>query len=438
MATTTKTAKPASFNPLAEKGTPLDRQIRSWDEIVHNPYDKHEIDAYSRARQILINGIEIEGWVFNHSFARSVADDQLKQLLARVRHVEDQQQTTINWLTPADQTILETTLAYEQVAVDLTAWLAQNEPDTMVRQAFDFGLLEDFDHLYRYAQMYHLLENKDPNAILQGKTDVFPGRPTQDHHNDSALRLRKFYDGKKAAPITKVNVLTLMAGEQQTHNFYKAHGFMYGNPTLSKLYAEIGDVEEEHVTQYESLMDPTVSMFEKWLLHEFTEVCNYYTFLQQEPDQRLCRIWEQFLSFELEHLRLAAEAFKKQEKRDPEEVIGKQVLQPSRFESQKQYVAKVLREQIDLRLNAEKGYTRTADLPGDWANYNFQQAMNGERCPSETVVQISIDTFGCDFSRASDDLMREKQAILTRGLDKVKAPNTVEPEALLAATTETR
>jgi hypothetical protein len=41
----------------------------------------------------------------------------IKALQARIRRVEDQQQTTINWLNAGDQTILETTLGYEQVAV---------------------------------------------------------------------------------------------------------------------------------------------------------------------------------------------------------------------------------------------------------------------------------------------------------------------------------
>ncbi len=64
------------------------------------------------------------------------------------KRIEDMQQTTVNWLSPCDQSVLETTLGYEQVAVDLTAWLAQNEPDEYVKETFNFGLLEDFDHLY--------------------------------------------------------------------------------------------------------------------------------------------------------------------------------------------------------------------------------------------------------------------------------------------------
>jgi hypothetical protein len=61
----------------------------------------------------------------------------------------------------------------------------------------------------------------------------------------------------QASPISKAYILTLMAGEQQTHNFYKAYGFQYGSPELREIYAETAEVEEEHVTQYESLMDPT-------------------------------------------------------------------------------------------------------------------------------------------------------------------------------------
>ena len=122
-------ALPATLDPWREKGIPLEQQYRSWKQIVRTPYDKREVDAYTRARIILMNGIENEVWAFSHQFARSTANPEIRALLARTRRVEDQQQTTINWLNPADQTVLETTIAYEQVAVDLTAYLARNEPD---------------------------------------------------------------------------------------------------------------------------------------------------------------------------------------------------------------------------------------------------------------------------------------------------------------------
>jgi hypothetical protein len=49
--------------------------------------------------------------------------------LAWVRRVEQFQQTTVNWLLPADMSPLEITLGYEQVAIEVTASIAQNEPD---------------------------------------------------------------------------------------------------------------------------------------------------------------------------------------------------------------------------------------------------------------------------------------------------------------------
>ena len=51
---------PSTLDPWHEKGIPLERQYRSWKQIVKDPYRKQEVDAYSRARVILMNGIEAE------------------------------------------------------------------------------------------------------------------------------------------------------------------------------------------------------------------------------------------------------------------------------------------------------------------------------------------------------------------------------------------
>jgi len=91
-----------SFNPLKEKGIPLEKQFRTWKQITQLPYRKQDVDAYTRCRVILMNGIEMEAFAFSHAFARNLADMDLKGQLAYVRRVEDQQQTTINWLNPAD------------------------------------------------------------------------------------------------------------------------------------------------------------------------------------------------------------------------------------------------------------------------------------------------------------------------------------------------
>lgn len=60
-----------------------------------------------------------------------------------MRRSEQQQQKRISMLKPADETILEHTIGYEQLAVDLTAGLAQMVGDSYVKKALDFALLED-------------------------------------------------------------------------------------------------------------------------------------------------------------------------------------------------------------------------------------------------------------------------------------------------------
>lgn len=419
------------FNPLKEKGIALSKQIRNWHQIVGKPYNKTEVDCYTRTRQILMNGIEIEAWGFKHQMNRFLPNNNDKELIASISRIEDSQQTTANWMGPADQSVLETTLAYEQVAVDLTAWMAQNEPDKYVKETFDFGLLEDFDHLYRYSQFAYMEEGIKPNAIVQGNTDVIIGRPTQHHHNDNGLRIRKHYDKNTAHPQTKVNILTLLSGEQQTHNYYAEHGFMYANHILRETYAEIKDVEEEHVTMYESLIDPTETMWEKFLIHEFTEVCNYYTCVEDETDEKIKKVWELFLDIELGHLQIAADLFKKIEKRDPEEIIGNEIVIPCRFKSQKTYVQKVLEKEVDKRLESKGEFTTIKNLAEDWPSYNVQIKQNEVSSPSENAIRLAEIFHDRDVVAADDDLKSKEFEILEKGLQtKAVAENTVMPEEL--------
>ena len=404
---------------------PIERQMRSWKQVALPPYRKQDVDAFTRCRIILMNGIEMEAAIFSHAFARVSDDPDLKAQLAALRRVEHQQQNTINWLNPADQTVLETTIGYEQVAIELTAYLARTEPDPYVKQAFDFGLLEDFDHLYRYSQMLDLIHGKDPNEILQGRTDVLPARPTQDHHNAPFLRLLNHYEKTRAHPRSKVNVLTLLAGEQQTMNFYKTVGNMYGSPDVRQLYAEISIVEEEHVTQYESLADPTETWLERWVLHEYTECANYYTCLETEVDPRLKAVWELFLSYELEHLRIAGEALKRLQNKDPEELMGTELPTPATFEVNREYVTNVIKEQSDLRLVMGGKWARLDELPADWPSYTYQAAVHADGSASETAVRLRMDAAGVELVRAEDpELEQNAGRHRVETLDENPAANT--------------
>ena len=404
---------PSTLDPWHEKGIPLERQYRSWKQIVRDPYRKQEVDAYSRARVILMNGIEAEAGLYSHSFARMSDNPEIKALLARTRRVEDQQQTTINWLNPGDQTILETTLGYEQVAVDLTAYLARHEPDPYVREAFHFGLLEDFDHLYRYSELLDYLEGTDPNTVLQGKTDILPGRPTEVHHNDPEMRLLRHYEKNRANPLSKLHIWTLLSGEQQTRNYYKEHGPEFTNRRARELYAEISEVEEEHVSYYESLVDPTETSLERQVLHELMEVYNYFHCLEQETDPRLKQIWDEFLHMELTHLQVWGDMLRRFEGIEPEVLFGNELVVEFKFQENKDYVRGVLEQQRDLR-EVGSAWVWKDNLPRDWSSYAYQHIVNADGVPSEEIVREQAIRHNGTVQHPGDDLLGRARELATQ------------------------
>jgi hypothetical protein len=369
------------INLFTDKGTSLDRQTFTWKDLVQKPISKMNVDAFTRVRIILLNGIESESLRFSHSCARM--NKNLQAPLAAVRRKEQHQQTMINWLLSADHSPLETTIAYEQVAIEVTAALAQVEPDPYVAQVLRFGLLEDFDHLYRYAALLDRLQGIDANTITQSYTDIMPGRPTLDEHRDPMDDLREHYDRRTASVVTKLNAHTIMAGEHQTHDYYMHFGPWFADPLARQLYAEIASIEEQHVTQYESIIDPTESWMEKWLLHEANEVYNYYSCVTQEDDPRMKAIWERFLDYELGHLQFAMHCCKEIEGQDPAEFLPQSLPEPIAYKSNREYVRQVLRDEVNLRANGpefvDKSHEPTRSL-------NYRHQMNQDGSPTENVA----------------------------------------------------
>src|SRR5947209_3740284 len=338
---------PMALNLLKETGVPLAQQRFTWKELVQPPLSKLDDDAFTRVRVILMNGIESEALRFSHACARMNKD--LQRALAHVRRIEQHQQTLVNWLNPADQSPLETTIGFEQVAIEVTASVAESEPDPYLAQVFRFGLLEDFDHMYRYAALMDRVEGKDANTLVQSYSDILPGRPTAIEHRHPHDDLRNPYDRTTAAFLTKLHALTIMAGEHQTHDYYMNIGPTFADPVARLLYAEIASIEEQHVTQYESIIDPTESWLEKWLLHEATEVYTYWSCAQQESNRVIKDIWTRFCDYELGQLHFVMDLMKQIERRDPEQLLPRELPDPIKFESQREFVRRTLEAEVDLR-----------------------------------------------------------------------------------------
>jgi hypothetical protein len=382
------------FNPLEHSGIPLDDQIRNWRELDVDPIDPELTDPYTRTRIIALNGIEVEAITFGHQLARHCLDPDVKRQLAFVRYIENQQQRVVNWLLPGLNSVLETTLGYEQNAVDLTAWVARHEPDPYLRQAYEFGVLEDFDHLYRYANLYEMVERRKAEKVVDALTEVMPGRPTVVEHRHPYDNVRDPYDKRFASPLSKLHALTIVAAEQQVMFFYMNVGPQYMERIARQLYQEISLIEQEHVTHYESLMDPAETWWERLVLHEYNECYLYYSFLQQESDTRVKAVWELHLEMELAHLQAAADLLRRFENKEPEELVGSDgVPEPLRFEPNKEFLRHLIATQLDLT-TLGAGYVREA-------HERFQQMQEkvhgGEKPPSERVIDAHRELFGPEY-----------------------------------------
>jgi len=370
------------LNLMENRGTPLDRQQFTWRELVQAPISKLDDDAFTRVRIILMNGIENEALRFSHAAARR--NRELRVPLAEARRVEQHQATMINWLLGADHSPLETTIAFEQVAIEVTAALARREPDPYIAQNLRFGLLEDFDHLYRYSALLDRLTGMDANNILQCYTDILAGRPTVVEHRSPVDNVRRPFDRLAAQTISKLHALTITAGEHQTHDYYMNIGPMFADPLARQLYAEIASIEEQHVTQYESLLDPTTPLLEDWLLHEANEAYNYYGCAQQETNPRIKKIWERMCDYELGQFHAVARLFQKFDGRGVEEVFDAELPEPFPYESNREFVRETLANEVDLRADGDEIVPLEDESE---ASIAYREVINADGSPSERVAE---------------------------------------------------
>ena len=386
-----------SLDFLKERGIPVDAQRLSWRDMVREPISKLDDDAFTRVRIILMNGIESEQLRFLHACAR--LQPELRVELARIRRIDQHQQTAVNWMVGADHSPLETTIGYEQVAVEVTAAIARNEPDAYLAQVHRFGLLEDFDHLYRFSALMDRLEGKDANNIIQSYTDILPGRPTSVEHRAPEDDVRRPYDKATADPLTKLHALTLVAAENQTHDYYMTIGPMFADPLARQLYAEIASIEEQHVTQYESIVDPTETWLEKWLMKELTEIYLYWSCAESESDPRLKQLWTQFVDFEIGQLHYVKKLFEKLDKRDPLELLPEKLREPLPFASNRDFVKETLMAEVDYRAVG----TEIGPLSDSEQTLAYREALHRHGAPSDRVAKGYRFTAGTELTTKSSN-----------------------------------
>ncbi|MBQ4558324.1 MAG: hypothetical protein IJA61_02985 [Clostridia bacterium] len=386
------------MNPFEVQTKELESYFMNWDQMYPKAYNKNKVSPYTKVRVILLNGTEFESNWFLHQFARNCNDQDLRREIAIVRNQEQQQQKRISCLKPINENMLESTIAYEQLAIDLTAILAKNETCPITKAALDFALLEDFDHLYRFANLLKMDFGIDADVMVGKYTEIMPGRPTINEHRHPVDNVRPHIVTKKAEPFTKLVTGIITAAEQQTMNFYMNMAQMYKNNLGRKLFSEIAMVEEEHVTQYESLKDPNCTWLEQWVMHEYTECYLYYSAMNDESDEYIKNIWKEHFEMEVAHLKRAAELLKKYEKKSYTSLMpNPEFPQLLKFGENKEYIRNVLKTVGITSVKEE--YMPASDLPKDSRYFQHLDLTNGEpECvASHMVIESYIDKFGKDY-----------------------------------------
>jgi hypothetical protein len=332
------------FNPLEYSGIALDRQTRDWHELSVPPIDPEEADPYTRCRVVAMTGVEGEAMHFDHQIARDEPDPDLRRELGFLRHLESQQQRVVNGLLPAADCLLEAAIEYEEASVEVDAWVARTEPDRRRRQVYECDALEDFDHVYRFADVLDMVRRRRAERFVDEVVEILPDRPTavQRPHGYEETR-----EPVAMIPLSKLNALTMLSTEHQVVHFYQQADPDYVDPVSRPLYEEISQVEQEETALHESLIEGGGTAWERLLTHEYNECYLYYSFLQQETDPRIRAVWELHLQMELAHLQAARDLLRRFDNREPEEIVGTGVPEPLGFERNKQFLRRLLATRID-------------------------------------------------------------------------------------------
>jgi hypothetical protein len=186
-------------------------------------------------------------------------------------------------------------------------------------------------------------------------------------------------------------------------------------PVARGLYVEIGEIEEQHVTQYGSLLPADSTWAEMLVMHEYNECYMYWSCMQTEDDSKIKALWELHLNFEIEHLRQACELMKKLDRKDPEAMLPKELPEPVTFRSNKEYVRKVLAAQVNLTAK-DTEFTSMDSLDKGSRYFQYRDAVNGnEPSPTEKIINQHREKQGIDYRLETEgphpiDWLRQQQA----------------------------
>ena len=178
-------------------------------------------------------------------------------------------------------------------------------------------------------------------------------------------------------------------------------------------------IEEQHVTGYGCLSDPSTDMFECMLMHEYTECYLYWSCYNDETDERIKQIWLMHFEEELSHLHFAAAIAGKIQRQGLAAALPRRGRVSGAFGPFPNRRATSARCCAAVRLTGRaESYAEVDDLPDNFRFFSYNRAVQGnvKSLASHVVIEKAIEKFGKDY-RVED------KAHPIRGLNDPKSVN---------------
>ena len=158
-------------------------------------------------------------------------------------------------------------------------------------------------------------------------------------------------------------------------------------------------VEEEHVSQYASLLNPQATWLEKLLTQQYAECWLYWSATQTEKDPRIRAFWEELFEEEITHLHFAANLLKHFENKEWQQILPDgEFPQPLLLKSNIEYIRNILRDTAQLTAVRES-WGDVDTLHSDFDFFRYQEMIQSdiETVPSHRVIEQYIEKNGVDY-----------------------------------------
>ena len=164
---------------------------------------------------------------------------------------------------------------------------------------------------------------------------------------------------------------------------------LYPSDIGRRLYQEIGMVEEEHVTQYGSLLNTTLTFLENLVMHMYTTCYLYYSAMKDEIDKSIYCVWEKCFFQSVADLQESAKLLKKYENKDWNCLVGSgEFPELIKLHPNVEYVRDVLKYTVTYTSLLED-YCPVDNMPNDSNFFKYQSVVNNNIAfvPSHDVRQ---------------------------------------------------